>query len=69
MTYVALQVLVPNTRRMDDRWALQVADIHAASCYLGNAVGIVTPKSDSRGTQGKSDGQNTRIGSSGAGSQ
>jgi hypothetical protein len=39
---MVLQVLVPDTRRMDNRWALSIARIHAASCHLGNPICIIS---------------------------
>lgn len=42
---------------MDDRRPLQVADIHAAPCNLGNAICIVSSKNHTRGAEGEHHGQ------------
>lgn len=41
-----LQILVPDTGRMDNGWALQVIDIHETTRYMGNAMGINAAKGD-----------------------
>lgn len=61
IVFVVMQVLVPNSRRMDNRWALPVIDLHATACHLGNAVGFVPSKGNSWGPKDKYDGQGTDI--------
>lgn len=56
-----MQIWVPDSRGVDDGWALPIPDIYEATVYMEHAVGIINAKGNSWGSQGQYNGQNPYI--------